>query len=328
MKTDFQKIGITQLRYIDTSRHFKNSDRILDVLFWYPVDSKEKTEKIEYGAWKMHDAARNAPCSLAKGKLPLILFSHGYSGYPQANSWFAERLAQNGFIVASVRHWGNASPDLIPELSAKAWNRPKDLSFVLDKILKDPKWKNCIDENRIGAAGYSQGGLACLWVGGLTGNLTRSILHEQITVIDDPNVLKNFTEEDFKDANRSYKDERIKAAFAMAPALDDRNLMFKGDGLSKIKIPVYIVVGECEDESVIEEYAKPFAKNIPNCMLNILPGKVTHWTLLNEGAEGKENEPFFNLTKDDPSISRKNIHDKIASLAVEFFNRNLNQCKG
>lgn len=62
---------------------------------------------------------------------------------------------------------------------------------------------------------------------------------QQITVIDHPDyrhahfkafssarlnaVLKNFTQKDFEESNQSYRDDRFKAVFAMAPGIDQKN---------------------------------------------------------------------------------------------------------
>lgn len=332
----FYPLGITELYFEDDKRKFENNARPLNVTIWYPTKQSALPQKIEFGIWKIKDAARDAPIFFHQRKLPLILFSHGYSANQWVNTWFAEYLATRGYIVASIKHHGNSFKNMIPELSARPWNRPKDLSVVLDCLLVHSKFKDNIDENRIGAAGFSQGGITSIWLGGAQASFSTECLTQQITIINNPhyrkahfkdisntrldNVLKNFTQKDFGEANQSYRDNRIKAAFAMAPGLDLKNNVFTKIGLSTVCIPTYIVIGEA-DISLITQ-AHFFAQHITNCYFTILPGQVTHMTLLNEGTkEGMQSNPEY--VCDDSSISRAQIHQDIGELALKFFTQYL-----
>ena len=260
-------------------------------------------------------------------KLPLVLFSHGYSGEPYGNSWFAEYLASHGYIVASVRHSGNTYGDMILEISARPWNRSQDLRFALDQLLTDSPFKDAIDQNKIGVAGFSQGGVTSLWLAGIQANLTQESLHKHTqTIKDDPTwkaIHEHFTDQDIQTANASYKDKRIKAAFAMAPALDFDNWLFTNTKkISQVNIPVEIVTGASDTEVSLEKNASFFAANIPNSTLTILPGQITHWPFLNESTpEGKKINPA--ITIDDPSVDRAKIHEEVGAMALKFFNKQL-----
>lgn len=328
-------IGLTELVFQDQNKTFESKPRMLEVAVWYPTEQIHKKQKIEFGIWKIKDAAKNAPI-LPGQKLPLIIFSHGYSGNQWVNTWFSHYLAEHRYIVAVVRHYGNSYRNMIPELCARPWHRPADVSFVLDQLLTHSHFKDHIDSNRIGAAGFSQGGMTCLWIAGAQAELTQEIVRKQITIVNHPEcrmlhfkeipldrlnaVLDNFTHHDFEQANRSYCDERIKAVFAIAPGIDENNIMFKQTGLSKIDVPTYITIGEA-DYGLLEQ-AHFFAQHIPRCTFTLIPGQVTHMTLLNEGTEaGKISKPTYTL--DHPSIDRGKIHAKVAEQALDFFNTHL-----
>ncbi len=327
-------IGLQELLFEDEQRIFDQKTRMIEVAVWYPTQQKTPGEKIDSDIWIIKNAIKNAPLD-STTKLPLIIFSHGYSGDQWAHTWFAEYFAEHGYIVAIVRHYGNSYPNMIPEICVRPWNRPQDLSFVLDQLLKHEEFKDSIDTNRIGAAGFSQGGVACMWLAGVKAHLTRENLKQQITMVHDPeykqlhfknipsdrldNVLDNFTEQDFTQANRSYYDQRFKAVFVMAPGIDEENIMFNPDGLSQSKIPMHITVGQIDEGTV--EQSIFFSQHIPNCTLTIIPGYVTHWPLLNEGTpEGKLKRPIYTI--DHPSVDRKKIHSDTADQALEFFNLN------
>lgn len=328
-------IGLSEIQCIDGTRIFEEKPRTLDIAVWYPVEKSTPTQKVEFGIWKIQDAAKNAPIFSQGKKLPLILFSHGYSGNQWVGTWFAEYMAAHGYIVAAIRHYGNSFRNMIPEICARPWNRAKDISVALDHILVHPDFKNHIDHNRIGVAGFSQGGIASMWIGGVQAELTPEMLLEQITLIDNPDlralhfkdipterldaVLKDFAPTDFAQANQSYRDNRIKAAFVIAPGIDEKNLMFTKLGLSKASIPMHITIGAAEDASSIDD-ARFFAEHIPSCTFSIIPGQVTHFTLLNEGTEeGKKIKPMF--TVDHESVDRAKVHKSVAAMALKFFER-------
>jgi predicted dienelactone hydrolase len=321
-------IGFTELTFIDTTRVYEGKPRNVDVFIWYPIESTQQQTKKVHGIWQIIDAEKDAPLFPRDKKLPLVLFSHGYSGEPYGYSWFAEYLASHGYIVASVKHSGNTYGNMILEICARPWNRPQDLRFALDQLLANSSFKDAIDENRIGAAGFSQGGVTSLWLAGIQADLTQESVHKHTeTINDDPAwkaVHEQFTQEDIQAANLSYKDDRIKAVFAMAPALDFDNWVFTSkEKIAQVKIPVEIVTGASDADVSIKENAEFFVANIPNSTLIILPGQVTHWPFLNESTpEGKKINPT--ITIDDPSINRGEIHKQVGAMALQFFNKYLN----
>ena len=52
---------------------------------------------------------------MREGSFPLILFSHGYSGYIEQNSDLCQYLAENGYIVASIGHPYEANETVYPD---------------------------------------------------------------------------------------------------------------------------------------------------------------------------------------------------------------------
>src|SRR5579863_453155 len=178
-------LGLKEFVFEDVHRVFDHQTRRLEVVVWYPTQEKAPVEKIDVGVWKVKNVIKNAALE-SHTKLPLIIFSHGYSGNQWVNTWFAEQLAENGYMVAIVRHYGNSYQNMIPEICARPWNRAQDLSFVLDQLLQQPELKDHIDVNRVGAAGFSQGGVACMWLAGVKADLSRENVKQQITVVNNP----------------------------------------------------------------------------------------------------------------------------------------------
>src|SRR5690606_8457376 len=66
---------------------------------------------------------------------PLVLLSHGTGGAADDLAWWVAGLHDAGFDVAAVDHHGNNHHDgYLAEGFAWWWERPRDLSFVLDHL--------------------------------------------------------------------------------------------------------------------------------------------------------------------------------------------------
>ena len=61
-------------------------------------------------------------------------------------------------------HHGNTGYESNARLEAVAvwWDRPRDLSVLIDKLLAGPRFGSRIDPRRIGVAGFSIGGYTAL----------------------------------------------------------------------------------------------------------------------------------------------------------------------
>lgn len=142
----------------------------LAVTVWYPaVPGGEKTLIGDSKLFKGTEAFADA--SLAPGRFPLILISHGSGAKIQDLGWLATSLVQAGFIVAGPNHPGTTSGDSTPIDTPKLWERTDDLATLLTSMTSDPLWQNAIAEDRIGVLGFSLGGAAAMEISGAKANL-------------------------------------------------------------------------------------------------------------------------------------------------------------
>ena len=124
-------------------------------------------------------------------------------------------------------------------------------------------------------------------------------------------------------AGDSYRDSRIRAVFAIAPAVA---AAFSPESLAKIDIPVEIVAGAADPIAPPAKNAAFFAAHIKSAKLVILPGGVGHYTFLDVGtAGGKKQNP--QLFVDTPGVDREAVHKQVAEMAAEFFNQHLAPAK-
>jgi len=310
------KTGITTFHYYDTAR-----SRPVVTEVWYPVDP-ESPAKAASGFWLRCDEARDAPLSTKKSQYPLILMSHGSGGDRYNISWLAEVLASNGYIVAAMDHFGNTWNNKIPKAYATPWERPLDVTFVLDELLNTSIFKEKIDRNKIGFAGYSLGGATGIWIAGAEATALELSQVKANTLQDLAGIVSAETLDtiDFSKASGSYRDERINAVFVMAPAL---GWMFEGNSLEKIAIPVFIVAPETDLVVPTEKNAKLFAAKIAKATLKILPGEATHYVFLNRANAVGKRFLETRYCEDPSSIDRKKLHEEIATKSVHFFENNL-----
>jgi predicted dienelactone hydrolase len=122
-----------------------------------------------------------------------------------------------------------------------------------------------------------------------------------------------------RESGESYRDPRIRAVFAIAPAV---SRAFTPESLEKITIPVEIVAGASDRIAPPAENAQFFAENIKGSKLTILPGGVGHYTFLDVGTDaGKKQLPQFFV--DNDGVDRESVHLQIAEMAADFFDRDL-----
>lgn len=311
-----KKTGITTLDFYDASR-----ERPIVTEVWYPVD-KDAPAKSALGFWIRCDEARDAPISAQKKQYPLIILSHGSGGQRFDISWLAEILASNGYIVAAMDHYGNTWNNKIPESYTRPWERPRDISFVIDHLLTTSRFKDKIDEKRIGFAGYSLGGATGIWIAGA---FAAAITDEQIIQscqkdLDNTVPYHVIENTNFAEARNSFTDKRVKAFLLMAPAL---GWLFDENSLQAISSPIYIVGAEKDKIAPVETNAKLFAKKLSKATLSIIQGDADHYVFLNRASQlGKRLlEPRF--SEDRSTLGRRKIHEDIGKNAIAFFNEQL-----
>jgi len=309
---------------------------------WYPADAAAVERPQSIGGpgaplFLAGHAAPDARVAASPAEFPLIVLSHGTGGSAFQMAWLGTVLASHGYIAAAVNHPGNNAYDgYTPQGFLTWWERARDLSTVIDKMLADSMFGARIDSGRIGAAGFSLGGYTMIeMAGGITDPAAfkafcNSPLADAIckSPPEFPDLVRQYdrltkTDPVFQhalaQASDSYRDSRVRAVFAMAPALGPA---FTAASLDKISIPVEIVAGAADEIVPIASSAKCFASHIPGAKLVIFPGGVGHYVFLDRCTDqARKSLPV--LCTDAPGVERKTIHAKASGLALSFFAENL-----
>jgi len=137
-----------------------------DVVVWYPSLGEGPLDA-ELGA------ILDAPLVPGAAELPALLYSHGACGLNTHYNEILTNVARTGWIVVAMSHPGNTENDPDCEnpvaLALAFFERPTDVVATLDWLLEenaDPVSPlfDAIDEDRLGLAGHSFGGLTTLLV--------------------------------------------------------------------------------------------------------------------------------------------------------------------
>ncbi|NNF33804.1 MAG: hypothetical protein HKN68_06830 [Saprospiraceae bacterium] len=211
-------IGVKQFIWTDESRtdDYNGGNRIINAKVWYPSEEDASLAepalyyfKIEeayqsLSNWSEEDlksvneiktnSSLNAPIKASSDKYPLIIFSPGLGGNLSLYSFYAESLAERGYIVMGINHLyeseyvidqvGNTHPvnitfhdslktlDIPGQITADQYREVKgerqkvlgeDIVFGLNQILNDAFFREHLDKDRIGVFGHSIGGAGAIY---------------------------------------------------------------------------------------------------------------------------------------------------------------------
>lgn len=319
-----------------------SDDHTLSGIIWYPAENSGEQKDQYIGPpdaplFYAGHAAKDATLAPAFGKYPLLALSHGTGGSAMQMAWLGTYLAARGYIVVAVNHPGNnAVTGYTTRGFVEGWERAKDISTVISDMLEDPRFGSKIDAERIGAAGFSYGGYTMMELAGASTDLNRLLAwcDEQKGACDPPempDLMEKFkaikqqpdVQQSLQRAGDSYRDPRIRAVFAIAPAVARA---FMPESLQKITIPVEIVAGAADPIAPPAENAQFFAANVKSAKLTLLPGGVGHYTFLDVGTEaGKKQLPKFVV--DNPGVDREAVHKQVVEMVAEFFEKELAPAK-
>ncbi len=156
-----EQVGFRQTELTD-----KSGNRDLKVALWYPTPDTKPVEMIgENPAFIGIEAIKDAAPD--KNAHPLVVLSHGYGGSWRNLNWLAGELVGQGYIVAAPDHPGTTTFNRDKEQAAKLWERPHDLSRVIDAVTSDSALAGRVESKRIAAIGHSLGGWSVVALAGV-----------------------------------------------------------------------------------------------------------------------------------------------------------------
>ena len=271
-------VGVSTISAVDhgrlnTTNFITTTERPLVLEVWYPADlSAQPASKATYKNVTRRqqpfelqgDAYRNA-AAVSNGQFPIVLLSHGFTGYRTQMFYLGEHLASHGYVVVGIDHKDSTNAEVFDDDTRASggistfYNRARDQQFVLDYFANPDKplpiagLKERVDTNNAAIVGHSMGGFGAInTVGGCydfnSGNLKK---------IGVPAILASLLSFRLNScfAGQDKLDPRWKALQVFAPWGGEFDV-HDAQAMKKITVPTFFVAGDQDNTSGFENGVK------------------------------------------------------------------------
>ncbi|APD92698.1 acetylhydrolase [Alteromonas mediterranea] len=295
-------------------------ERKLTLEVWYPASSAAKAAtyvnetRSGQGFEILADASRDAPIAKAGSEYPVVVISHGYTGYRTLMYYLGEHLASHGYVVAAIDHTDSTNKDVnfaenpYSGFPSTLLNRSRDQILTLNSISEHDFFKDSVDASKAGVIGYSMGGYGAVsTVGGCYAFNDQTAA--TFTGIQDPKAAALIKDALNTCAGGNENGEDVlpawKAALALAP-WGGQHQLFDVESLNNIKVPVLYVAGDNDDISgydgikwLFENTGSEGSKllTIKNARHNVAPHPAPKEAYGNEFDLGSYIEPAWDVQK-------------------------------
>lgn len=304
-----------------------NNSRKFPVELWYEAVSGTKAEEFSFRApLRPIRVARDAAPRRDSARRPLIVISHGNWGTRYSQGWLALKLVNAGYVVVSASHPGTLADDQTVAGRFRLWDRATDVSFVLDRILNDPKWAPLIDGRRIGFVGHSFGGWAGVSLAGgrydpmrqraFCENSAKKDFYCENTLKDDVSRVQA------ADADRSFQDARIRAYYIMGSGPGQG---FSEESLKAIGAPFVV------DTAQLDEILDPSTNS--GTLATLISGATQIRRSVGHFAYVPECRSIIGpilarvvgipICDDPDAVDRAAVHQDVARDVIQFFDTEL-----
>ncbi|MDO6567057.1 hypothetical protein Q4561_08295 [Alteromonas sp. 1_MG-2023] len=326
-----------ELKTQDVDFFDQKANRPAKVKFWYQADTRACDAKI---------CLRSA-----QNKHKVAVISHGAFGSPNSMNWLGYALASQGWIVAGVAHYGESwvyGQDTIdPSVLQRFWQRPQEISFVIDSLTKSGLFNHSLETDDIVMFGHSSGGFTALAMAGAKLAAGKSEAYcmsekakddkgcdysaKKASSVESSSVnsssVKNSTKPLSKEMlekigilQAQMKDERITSVIAFDPALGHAA---NEASLKAIKVPTLILGSVDNDFLPYETHAKYYADNIPNAKLVGVEQGAGHFIYIDDCNNDREVKGVP-LCKDRDGVDRKALQKQLLNHVFQFISSGKN----
>lgn len=296
----------------------------VDFNIWYPATPGGKRVTVGgNGVFYGTPAGRDAPHQ--PGRFPVVVISHGAGGNAGQFGWIASELTQAGFVVVLPNHPGTTTGNASAEAAIRVWERPADVSAVLDEITSNAGDYPYIDTDRISILGFSAGGYTAMATAGarVDPDLLQGFCDDTDHGMSDCAFLAHFGVDlhafDLSPAAQDLRDARIKTAVIIDPGIVETMTL---QSLAQIDLPMLILNLGDEDTIPVGVYARAAAELIPDATYGIVEDAI-HFSFLAQckpkGAQILANEGELDPLCDDAGgRPRADIHEELSDVIVTY----------
>lgn len=291
--------------------------RSLRVVYWYPTTATTGEDVMYFGLLPGEGVLGEAPLAVSDAGAPVVVFSHGNSGFAEQSYFFTNFLASHGFVVVAPDHTGNtfADRDTTPDIFQ--W-RPWDVSAVVDHLdsLSAPHFLAGALSSARAVAGHSFGGYTALAASGALWDVDA-----MLTICADEGLPLGAcdgltTHETLFRAG--FYDARFLASIPMSPGAA---IVFGANGVAEVEAPTLLFTGTLDRTTPNASDGDPIwvglAQDPRNIRVNLQHG--AHFTFSNAC------DLPFNIAENDgcgPAfVDPAEAHRVINALSLAFLKR-------
>ncbi len=223
------------------------SPRTLRLAVWYPA-AEAQGEPVEYLYGLHPDPDSFGDAVPADGSFPVVAMSHGHQGYAEVSSFLLTHLASHGHVVVSPDHTGNTTFDGSDRDTAIYWQRPMDLSAVLDHMEGWGPDDPAADMTAPVLLGHSFGGYTVFAAMGAAYDAAR--MDGCAADVGEPGFCHDFDADDRALFEAGLGDPRWARGVAMAAG--DETLF--ADGVTEVTGPVHLMTGGLDGDHQGQAY--------------------------------------------------------------------------
>lgn len=235
-------ISVQAAGYTTTKVQADHRDQTIPLHVWYPSETTDMEITLGNNAvFNGHQVRPNA--DPIPGAHPLVILSHGSGGNALNIGWIASYLADQGMIVVATNHPGSTSGDSTQFETLKVWQRPADITAILDHFEQTSLAGLTPDMAKVGAVGFSLGGYTVLAAAGARVNKQSYVdfcaanpsLWDCAWFAEGGVDLNTADKARFEQSNL---DARVTAVVSIDPALAQA---YTAESLKAVDIPVAVV---------------------------------------------------------------------------------------
>lgn len=270
-------VGVTTLDVVNPQQFNastqQTADRPLRLEVWYPLPKTSTGTAAVYrdvtrtgipfaiAGKALRDAAptdASLDNSISAASYPLVVLSHGYTGYRSIMYYLGEHLASHGYVVAAIDHTDSTHAEVdiakapFSGFFSTLLNRSRDQQFVLNYFKqKDSALQRQVNTEQAAVIGFSMGGFGAINTIGGCYNFTPATVGA-FTGVTDPAAQAQIQQLLNSCAGGQYTEIKVdpswKAAIAIAP-WGGQHKLFSETALAKINVPTLYLAGDLDDIS-------------------------------------------------------------------------------
>jgi predicted dienelactone hydrolase len=295
----------------------QHTGRPIKINLWYPKG--------------MCSSAETVRCLAASTVTPrVVVFSHGSMGSANEYSWLLRPLAERGFVVLGISHFGESwlygRETIDPSSVVRFWQRAQDISEALTQLSKEPLFQIELDWTNVTAVGHSAGGQTAAALAGARFNASNiaDYCQSEASKLDlgcaysrstpsERNVSPGFLQA----FSANYFDPRVRSIVMLDPALGPAVV---DESLRAIGLPALVVGASNNDFLPFENHAAHYAKQLRNAELIALANNEGHFVFIDECDHLYEAQGVP-LCKDRDGVDRSKTHAQLLGIVLVFLEK-------